>query len=135
MRGNRVFVVLAAAVLLGLIASFMVWRVINRPVALQASEKSSEMIQVVAAAVDLPVGTLITEEKLKMVNVGDQSLPPGYFTDKQALVGRGVVTPMVANETLLESKLAPQGAGAGLPTVIPEGMRGVSVKVDEVIGV
>jgi pilus assembly protein CpaB len=135
MRGNRVFAVLAAAVVLGLASSFMVWRVINRPVALQASEETSDMIQVVAAAVDLPMGTLMTEEKLKLVGVGDQSLPPGYFTDKQALVGRGVVVPMVANEAILESKLAPQGAGAGLPTVIPEGMRGVSVKVDEVVGV
>ena len=42
---------------------------------------------------------------------------------------------MVANEMVLESKLAPVGAGAGLPTVIPAGMRAVSVKVDEVIGV
>ena len=63
------------------------------------------------------------------------SLPPGYFTDKARVVNRGVVVPMVASETVLEGKLAPQGAGAGLSPVIPPGMRAVSVKVDEVIGV
>lgn len=135
MRGNRVFAVLGLAVLLGLVASFMVWRVIDRPTSLQASDKPSDLVQVVAAAVDLPVGTLVTEEKLKLVSAVAADLPPGSFADPTAVVGRGVVVPVVANEPVLESKLAPQGAGAGLPTVIPEGMRAVSVKVDEVIGV
>ncbi len=42
---------------------------------------------------------------------------------------------MLPNEPVLESKLAPRGAGAGLTTAIPSGMRAVSVKVNEVIGV
>src|SRR5205814_991596 len=39
------------------------------------------------------------------------------------------------NEPLTELKLAPLASGAGLPPSIPEGMRAVSVKVNEVIGV
>lgn len=135
MRGNRVYVVLGAAVALGLVASFLVWRVINRPVPLQASEEPSQMIQVVGASVDLPMGTLVTEEQLTLVSVGQDNVPPGTFTEKAQVVGRGVIVPMVAQEAVLESKLAPTGAGAGLPTVIPAGMRGISVKVDEVVGV
>jgi pilus assembly protein CpaB len=135
MRVNRVLGVLAVAVLLGVVATFMVWRALNRPVSLQASEKAPETVQVVAAATDLPVGTLITEDKLKTIPVLASSLPPGAFTDRGQILNRGVVVPMVANEAVLESKLAPEGAGAGLPPVIPEGMRAVSVKVDEVIGV
>lgn len=135
MRGNRVLAVLAVAVLLGVVATFMVWRALNRPVPLQASEQAPETVQVVAAAADLPVGTLITEDKLKTMPVLASSLPPGVFTDRAQVLNRGVVVPMVANEAVLESKLAPEGAGAGLPTVIPEGMRAVSVKVDEIIGV
>jgi pilus assembly protein CpaB len=42
---------------------------------------------------------------------------------------------VVANEPLTESKLAPLAAGAGLPPSITEGMRAVSVKVNEVVGV
>ena len=134
MRGNRVVLVLVTAVLLGLAASFMVWRYMNQPGTLQATEKP-EGAQVVAAAVDIPVGTLITGEKLKLVSIDGANLPPGHFLDRRKVVGRGIVMPVVVNEPILESKLAPQGAGAGLPTVIPDGMRGVSVKVDEVIGV
>jgi pilus assembly protein CpaB len=51
------------------------------------------------------------------------------------VVGRGVITPVRVNEPLLEGKLATKGAGGGLSVTIPEGMRAVSVKVDEVIGV
>ena len=42
---------------------------------------------------------------------------------------------IAANEPITESKLALQGAGAGLPPTIPPGMRAMSVKVNEVIGV
>jgi pilus assembly protein CpaB len=39
------------------------------------------------------------------------------------------------NEPLIEPKLAPLESGAGLPPSIPPGMRAMSVRVDEVIGV
>ncbi len=39
------------------------------------------------------------------------------------------------NEVVLPAKLASKEAGAGLPPVIPEGMRALSVRVNEVIGV
>jgi pilus assembly protein CpaB len=42
---------------------------------------------------------------------------------------------VLQNEPLAESKLAPIEAGAGLPPTIPTGMRAISVKVNEVIGV
>jgi pilus assembly protein CpaB len=50
-------------------------------------------------------------------------------------VGRGLITPVKANEMLMEGKFAPLGAGGGLSVSIPEGMRAVSVRVDDVIGV
>jgi pilus assembly protein CpaB len=42
---------------------------------------------------------------------------------------------MVINEPVIESKLAPQDAGAGLSSTIPEGMRAVSLRVNDVVGV
>ena len=43
--------------------------------------------------------------------------------------------PLVKNEIVLGAKLASKEAGAGLPPIIPDGMRAVSVRVNEVIGV
>jgi pilus assembly protein CpaB len=57
------------------------------------------------------------------------------FTTIESVLNRGLITSVVANEPLTESKLAPLEAGAGLPPSITEGMRAVSVKVNEVIGV
>jgi pilus assembly protein CpaB len=42
---------------------------------------------------------------------------------------------MIANEAVLDSKLAPKGVAGGLTAAIPEGMRAVGVKVNDVIGV
>ena len=119
MRGNRVFVVLGLAAVLGLLASVMVWRVLHRPVPLQASERTSDLIEVVAAAVDLPVGTLVAEEQLTTVSLDGDDLPPGSFMDKHQVIGRGVIVPMVANEAVLESKRSEPGSGFESARVSP----------------
>ena len=51
------------------------------------------------------------------------------------MLNRGLIAAVLANEPLTETKLAPLEAGAGLPPSITEGMRAVSVRVNEVIGV
>jgi pilus assembly protein CpaB len=57
------------------------------------------------------------------------------MSDPNEVIGRGLVLPMVQNEPFFELKLASKDAGAGLPPAIPQGLRAVSVKVNEVIGV
>jgi pilus assembly protein CpaB len=50
-------------------------------------------------------------------------------------MGRGVILPISRGEFILPSKLAPENAGSGLPSLIPPGMRAVSVRVNEVVSV
>jgi len=69
------------------------------------------------------------------VNFPVGAAPEGSFAKPQDLIGRGLIVSMVKNEPFLNAKLASKEAGAGLPPVIPEGMRAVSVRVNEVIGV
>src|SRR5205085_3634215 len=61
--------------------------------------------------------------------------PTGTFSDPADVIGRGLVAPVVQYEPFLPVKLASKEAGSGLPTAIPSGLRAVSVKVNEVIGV
>ena len=133
---RRVVLILVLAGVLGFAASVLVWRYANlaRPVELEASEPPPT-VEIVAAKTNLPIGTLIAGEHVKLVPVTSGHVPPGHFRETSQVVGRAVVVPVVANEAVLEPKLAPEGSGAGLPAVIPQGMRAVSVKVDEVIGV
>jgi pilus assembly protein CpaB len=59
----------------------------------------------------------------------------GAFTNPNDLVGRGLIQPVAQNEVFLPAKLASKEAGAGLPPVIPEGFRALSVRVNDVVGV
>ncbi len=90
---------------------------------------------VVVAATDLDVGTSITHDDIKVVDWPANAVPANAMSNPNELVGRGLVLPMIQNEPFLPMKLASKDVGAGLPPAIPEGMRAVSVKVNEVIGV
>lgn len=91
--------------------------------------------RVAVAARDLPVGAVLGPSDVRLVDWPADALPAEYADSPEGLVGRGVVMPLRANEPLLPGKLAGRGAGGGLPVVIPEGMRAMSVRVDDVIGV
>jgi pilus assembly protein CpaB len=57
------------------------------------------------------------------------------FTSIQDCVNRALITSVAENEPIMASKLASTDSGAGLPATIPPGMRGLSVAVNNVIGV
>lgn len=90
---------------------------------------------VVVAEVDLALGTELEAADLRVVEWPDSSVPSGAYDDASQLAGRGLIRSVVRHEPILRGKLAPAGAGAGLPTIIPPGKRAVSVRVNEVIGV
>jgi pilus assembly protein CpaB len=90
---------------------------------------------VVVAATDLDLGAELRADDLRVIDWPAQSLPMGAFERPDDVVGRGLIMPVIQNEPILPMKLASKEAGSGLPSVIPEGMRAVSVRVNEVIGV
>jgi len=90
--------------------------------------------KVIVAAHNMEVGAMIKDSDLKL---GDWTgpLPQNAMTKKEDVVGRGVVSTIYDGEPILENRLAPKGAGAGLPSMIPPGMRAVALHVNEVVGV
>ena len=90
---------------------------------------------VVVAEADLSLGTELEASDLRVVDWPVSAVPTGAFDNAAELAGRGLVLSVVRHEPILPAKLAPDGAGAGLPPIIPQGMRAVSVRVNEVIGV
>jgi pilus assembly protein CpaB len=90
---------------------------------------------VVVATADLSLGRQIRREDLTTIDWPSSAVPEGAFEDPAALVGRGVINSVVKHEVILPAKLASKEAGAGLPPIIPQGKRAVSVRVNEVIGV
>ena len=90
---------------------------------------------VVVAAADLDVGATLTREDLRVIDWPANAVPAGAITDPKDAVGRGLILPVIQNEPLLPNKLASSDAGGGLPPAIPPGLRAVSIRVNEVIGV
>ena len=87
------------------------------------------------AAHDIGVGTKIDDKDIKVVRFPTGDLPPNCFHLKSSVVGRDVVLPIAKGEFILPNKLAGDNAGLGITSLIPPGMRAVSVRVNEVIGV
>lgn len=131
-RQHRTLIVILVAVTTAGLATFGVYRAIQR---IPVREVEVASTQIVVAAQPLPVGTRLQPNHLKLAAWPTRNPVRGAFTDINAAVSRGVVTPIGENEPITDSKVAAPEAGAGLPPAIPAGMRAVSVRVNEVIGV
>ncbi len=127
---SRVTGILLLALLISGGATYLVYRV----VAARAGQSPAATAQVVMAARQLDIGTLVKDTDLTMGPwVG--SIPVGMVTKKETILGRGVIAPIYAGEAIMENRLAPMGAGAGLAATIPTGKRAVAVKVNEIVGI
>lgn len=132
MNRNRLVIIGIVAVGLALFVSFSIYRVLR---VAMGTQRATPTTTVVVAAADLPVGTRLEEKDLRLAKFPESDLPPGVFHSTAEAVGRGVIVPITKNELVITSKLAGENAGAGLPALIPSGMRAVSVKVNDVISV
>src|SRR5215216_5322192 len=134
MRRMRLWIVLLLAVTSGLLAAMLALRYLRQ----QASPLASRAAQpgkIALAARNLPVGATILATDVKLIDWPGAAMPLGYLGSINDAVGRGIITPVAENEPLLAAKTSTKDAGGGLPIIIRDGMRAVSVKVDEVIGV
>src|SRR5262245_39057931 len=129
----RAFVVFLLAITAGGALAYGTYNYVSRP---QAPSGASVATQpVVIAAADLGIGTELRREDLKVIDWPANAVPVGAFGSPDEIVGRGLVLPVIQNEPIVPLKLASKEAGAGLPPVIPTGLRALSVRVNEVIGV
>ena len=129
---SRIFAVLAIAILAGGGLAYGTYNFMqNQPV----KQVNTPTQPVVVAAGDLQLGAEIKKEDLQVVQFPAGKTPEGTFAKPDEVIGRGLIVPIVKNEPILKAKLASKEAGSGLPPVIPEGMRAVSVRVNEVVGV
>ena len=134
MKNARVWITLTTGLTSGLLAGYLALVYVSaEPAPLQAREPSGT--QMVVAARDLPMGTIVTREDLEVVDWPSGNVPDGFASQPGDVIGRGVIGKVLRNEPLLMSKLASKEAGGGLPITIPPGFRAVSVEVDEVVGV
>lgn len=131
-RQARTLVVLGVALLAAFVASYGVYSAISR---IPVREVEVATQHAVVASKALPMGTLLTKDNVKLVAWPAATPLAGGFDSVDAVVDRGLIANVVENEPIVETKVAAKEAGAGLPPSIPSGMRAMSVRVNEVIGV
>jgi len=131
MNRTRLLMIGFVALALGAIVSYSVYRTLQS----RTGGDAPPGVDIVVAANDIPVGAKVGDNDVKVVRFPAADLPPNCFHLKSSVVGRGAILPIAKGEFFLPNKLAGENAGSGTPSLIPPGMRAVSVRVNEVIGV
>ncbi len=124
-------IALVVAIVVAVIASRYVYHQIQQA----STVKPVPVSHIVVASRPLALGTPLTAQDLALITWPVSSPLEGSFSRIQDCIGRSLITPVSKNEPILQAKLAPKEAGVGLPAAIPVGMRAVSVRVDDVVGV
>lgn len=94
-----------------------------------------EMQDVLVAVRDLKIEEVLKPELVKIERKPKSVVPAGAFSSAKDVEGRWVMIGMLANEPLLDGKLAPRGSPPGLVSRIPKGMRAFTIEVNEQTGV
>jgi pilus assembly protein CpaB len=93
---------------------------------------------IVVAAAPLTFGVTITEDKIAEIPWAAKTLPEGAFATKQQMFKDGrriALTPIERGEPILRVKITAPGQRGSLSTLLEEGKRAVTIRVDDVRGV
>lgn len=107
----------------------------NRWISTRLAEAETEMVEVIAAANDIPFGATLDATQIKTVPLPRAAIPPNAFTDPKLILGRVASTPLYKGEILIEGRVVEHLGGSALAAAVEEGKRAITVGVNEVIGV
>lgn len=129
---RRFLIALAGAVVFGLLAIYLAQVYLQQRTERIIAEKETKVI---IANTDIPMGTKINAEQIREVSYPKELVPEGATRKKDEVIDRVTLANITSKTLVLGSQLAGPGAQPGLPGIITEGMRSVSVRVDEASGV
>ena len=127
---SRVTAILVIALLVSGGATYLVYRVL----ATRSQAAATPSTVVVSAAHEFQVGMVIKDGDVKLTPWAG-TVPKGVALKKETVVGRGVIATIFEGEAVMENRLAAPGGGGGFAATIPDGMRAVAVKVNDIVGV
>ena len=136
-------IMIAFAVMFGLLAVFVAQTWLNsaaeqRMKSLEANKKPVSTRTIVVAAKPLRFGNEVTREHLREVPWPEASLPAGSFARADEILTGGKRVALAAvepNEPMLASKMTGPGQRATLSAMLRDGLKAVTVRVNDVDGV
>jgi pilus assembly protein CpaB len=90
---------------------------------------------VVIATRDIPLGQRLQKADIRVGRAITTSIPPDAFTKTESVIGHVSKSTLFSGEVLIDRRLSKYVGGSALAAVLELGMRAVTVRVDDVIGV
>ncbi len=130
---RRFFLILGFALVMGLVTGSLVYRALTKNTVVEASAPPTE--GVIVASANIAIGEAVTSRHVKLLPWPKDSVPAGSLGSLAEAEERVALRSIVVGEPLLEAKLAPKTAGLGgiLPMIVPDNLRGVTIKVDDAV--
>ena len=125
---------MAIAMAIGLLISGTCTWFLSRKISAHVTERPPEQ-RYVAPSRALKAGEALKADNIELVPWPVGSPIADAFTKPEAVIGRSVLYPIGKGQPITEQFLTAIGSGAGLAGKIPEGMRAVALRSDEVVGV
>jgi pilus assembly protein CpaB len=130
MQARRLMTALLMALLVSGVFTFWLSRKFAKP-----HEAVTPKLLYVATAKALDAGEVLTASDMTSIEWPMGTPLEGAHTTAKDLIGRSLLYPLSAGQPLLDQQLTAAGAGIGLSAKIPDGMRAVSLRSDDVAGV
>jgi pilus assembly protein CpaB len=128
MKNPRALVMIGVSVVAALAAVWIAARWVSQETAIRTA-------RIVVATTEVEIGSKLAAPMVRLAEWPVGSVPAGALTAESKVIDRVVLVALQKGEPVLESRLAPEGAKAGLSALVAKGKRAVSVKVNEVVGV
>lgn len=130
---NSLVVMTALSLVLGLVAAFGIWEYLNKTQ--EKVEKLNVTKSVVVASREIKSGTKITIDDITTMSYPVESLPKKYFTKPQVFIGRIAKNNISTDEFITFDNFYEAGARGGITSVIPKGLRAITIRVNDITGV
>ena len=130
MNSRRMMVALVTALVISGVCTLLLSRRMTKKPA-----PARPGLQYMVASKPIAAGQQIVAASLKRVSWPKSSPLQGGFSTAAGVAGRAAIYPIAAGEPILNADLAAPGSGLGIATHIPDGMRAVALRTDDVVAV
>ncbi len=131
MKQQRIVMALVGSLAISGACTYLLARTINH----RSAAPSVPDLMYAAPSKDLQAGEILKPDSVEMIPWPGTKPLHGTFAKADSLIGRAVLYPLEKDQPFLERSVSAVGVGAGLAAKIPEGMRAIALRSDEVVGV
>lgn len=131
MKRKGIFVMFALSLIMALAAAIVALNIMEE----DGEEELADVAQVVVASIQVPFGATVEASDLKVVDMPKDVVPSNSFTDIDSVVGRVSNQVIYRGEVVIEERVSEHMGGSALASMLDPGMRAMSVRVDDVVGV